>query len=102
LAVAVVGNQPTMTLGNAATAFAGGLVVAPIIGVLMGLASRPFQRFPVPLRIAVAGGSLYCAALLFVIANGLMWAIRLGRLPQDFWFKLLIAKGDTVGCGSLV
>lgn len=87
LAVAFLGNQPSMTLRNAATAFAGGLVAAPIIGVLMGLVSRPFRRLPILLRITVAGGSLYCAVLLFVVANGLMWAVRLGRLPQDFWFN---------------
>jgi len=87
LAVAFLGNQPSMTLRNAATASAGGLVAAPIIGVLMGLVSRPFRRLPILLRITVAGGSLYCAVLLFVMANELMWSIRLGRLPQDFWFN---------------
>ena len=92
LAVAVLGtrpsmNQPGMTLRNAATAFAGGLVTAPIIGLLIGLLSRPFRHLPVPLRIIVAGGSLYCAVLLFIVANGLTWAARLGRLPQDFWFN---------------
>ena len=87
LAVAFLGNQPSMTLPNAATAFASGLVAAPIIGLLMGLVSRPFRRVPILLRITIAGGSLYCAVLLFVMANELMWSIRLGRLPQDFWFN---------------
>lgn len=87
LAVAFLGNQPSMTLRDAASAFAGGLMAAPVIGLLMGLVSRPFQRLPVLLRITVAGGSLYCAVLLFVMANELVWAIRLGRLPQDLWFR---------------
>ena len=87
LAVGYVASQPSMTLRSAVVVFSGGLLASPIIGVLMGLISRRFQRLPVLLRIIVAGASLYGAALLFVVAYGLMWALRLGRFPQDFWFN---------------
>ena len=89
LGVAFIGNQPSITLGEAALTFAGGFIAAPLIGLLMGTVSKPFRHMPVGIRMLVAGASLYVAVLLFVIASGLFSALRYGRMPPDFWFNSL-------------
>jgi hypothetical protein len=96
LGVGFIGNQPSIfgwaaswspTLGEAARTVAGGLIAAPLIGLLMGTVSKPFRQMPLGIRMLVAGASLYLAVLLFVIASGLFSALRYGRMPQGFWFN---------------
>jgi hypothetical protein len=91
LAVAFVGNLPGSTLQDAALTVVGGVWAAPCIGLLMGVLSRGFSARPVILRAMLAGGSLYCAVLLFVVASGLVAALQHGRLPEDFWFNSVSA-----------
>jgi hypothetical protein len=49
----------------------GGVMAAPLIGLLMGLLSRPIVRLPIVARIFASLASLYAAALLFGLAVGL-------------------------------
>ena len=49
----------------------GGVIVAPLIGLLMGLIARPVHHWPVALRVIVAIFSLFVAAGLFGAAAGL-------------------------------
>ena len=48
--------------------FSGGLVAAPVIGVLVGLLSRHFSGLGRPAKIAVALANLYLAVWLFLVA----------------------------------
>lgn len=52
-------------------AICGGLIASPAIGLLIGIATRRWFRFPTPLRIAATLGSLYLAAALFGLAVGI-------------------------------
>jgi hypothetical protein len=87
LGVTFIGNQPIITLRQAAFTVAGGFIAAPLIGLLMGAVSRPFGHMPIGTRVLVAGASLYVAVLLFVIASGLFSALWYGRMPRNFWFN---------------
>ena len=49
--------------------FAGGLVAAPLIGVLVGLLSRNFSRLARSARVMVALANLYLAVWLFLMAT---------------------------------
>lgn len=69
----------------------GGIVVAPAIGVLMGATSRSFEWSPVFLRVAIAGVTLYGAALLFVLASGLVSGLMSGRIPDALFFNSMAA-----------
>jgi hypothetical protein len=87
LTVAFVILQPGITVRQATLWGAGGIVAAPLIGLLMGAVSKTFRHRPVGIRIVIAGASLYVAALLFVIASGLFSSMLHGRMPPDFWFN---------------
>ncbi len=87
LTVAFLGNLPSITLRQAALSVAGGVIAAPVIGLLMGAVSKTFQRMPVEIRILIAGGSLYLGALLFVIASRLFSSLLYGRMARDFWIN---------------
>ena len=50
-------------------ATAGGLVMAPLIGVVMGLLSVSFGRVRILARVGLAVGTLYVGASLFVFAS---------------------------------
>jgi hypothetical protein len=89
VAVAFIGNLPRITVGEAAVTVVGGMLAAPFIGLLMGLVSRLFRLTPRTLRILIAGGSLYVAVFLFLIASGLFSAAWSGRTPPDLWFNSL-------------
>jgi len=54
----------------------GGLVAAPVIGVLVAVAFRGFRGRPPAQRIALSLVSLYLAAGLFALATGLVDALR--------------------------
>ena len=56
------------TATEVARSFAGGLVAAPLIGVLVGLLSRNFSRFGRSARVMVALANLYLAVWLFLMA----------------------------------
>ena len=85
LIVAWIGNQPHMSLRESVVVTAGGAVAAPLIGILMGAASRLFGGMPAGIRVVIAGGSLYVAVFLFVVASGLFSSVLHGRMPQQFW-----------------
>ena len=57
-------------------AFWGGLVSAPIIGVMVGMIYRPVYRFPLAGRVAMSLLTLYLSALLFGLAWGITDAIQ--------------------------
>jgi len=71
--------------------FAGGLVAAPLIGMLVGLLSRKFSWLGQSARIAVALGNLYLAVWLFLMAAGIVrllggevgWAQAFEALVSD-------------------
>ena len=50
--------------------FSGGLLAAPLIGMLVGVTSHRFSGFGFGMRVFVALASLYMAAWLFVVAAG--------------------------------
>jgi hypothetical protein len=62
---------------DVARTFAGGIVSAPLIGLLVGHIARRFSNVSRAQRIWVALGDLYLAAYLFLLATGL------GHLVKD-------------------
>jgi hypothetical protein len=85
LAVAFMLKTPSTTFRQTALEFAGGVVAAPFIGLLMGQLSRTFGHLEVGMRIILAGVSLYAASVLFVMASLLLSSFRLGFPLRDFW-----------------
>jgi hypothetical protein len=79
------------TLSGVARMFLGGILAAPLIGVLIGVVSRRFASLGLSWRIAVALGDLYVATFLFVLAGG---AARLlfefSGLPQQLAPRALV------------
>ena len=72
----------------------GGLIASPAIGLLIGLATRPWVRLPAPLRVAAALLSLYAAAALFGLAIGVYdWLAGgiPGRVPHRVVFQAVQA-----------
>ena len=69
--------------------WAGGIVAAPLIGLLMGQVARIFGYFEeIVLRIIVAGASLYLAMVLFIMASFLTQFVLNGRLPANAWTNI--------------
>ena len=86
LAVGLLFSLPSDRLGHLTLTWAGGIIAAPLIGLLMGQVSRIFGYIEeTVLRIIVAGASLYCASVLFVMASLLFSSMRVGYLPKEFW-----------------
>src|SRR5262245_5773177 len=86
LAVSFLLAVPERGLGRLLLAWAGGIVAAPLIGLLMGQVSRIFGYFEeVLLRITVAGASLYVAMVLFIISSLLTPFVFTRHLPADVW-----------------
>lgn len=54
----------------------GGVVAAPVIGLLIAIAFRGFRSRPPAQRIALSLVSLYLAAGLFALATGIVDALR--------------------------
>jgi hypothetical protein len=76
----------TRGLEHLVLTWAGGIIAAPLIGLLMGQVSRIFGYFEeVFLRIIVAGASLYFAMVLFIMASFLTQYVLNGRLPANAW-----------------
>ena len=87
LAVSFLLAAPTRGLGL--LTWAGGIIAAPLIGLLMGQVARIFGYFEeVFLRIIVAGASLYLAMVLFIMASFLTQFILNGRLPANAWTNI--------------
>jgi len=86
LAVGFLFSLPSGRLGHVTLTWAGGIIAAPLIGLLMGQVSRVFGYIEETiLRSIVAGASLYAASVLFVMASLLFSSMRVGHLPKDFW-----------------
>lgn len=80
-----------------------GLVASPAIGVAMGVVSYTFLKEPIPIRMAIAVGTLYAAAALFGVATGVadqLWGSRpaaalsagdIARSAADMVFGLTIS-----------
>jgi hypothetical protein len=86
LAVGLFVNLWRGELGRVVIALAGGMIAAPLIGLLMGQVSRVFGYIEeVVLRIIVAGASLYAASVLFLMASFLLQSIRAGHLREHIW-----------------
>src|SRR5215468_8536037 len=84
LAVSFLLSGAPRGLGRLALIWAGGIIAAPLIGLLIGQVSRIFGYFQeVFLRVIVAGGSLYLAMVLFIMASLLTQFVFDGRLPAN-------------------
>ena len=92
LAVSFLVSTPTLGLGlgRVVLGCAGGIIAAPLIGLLTGPVSRIFGYFEeVFLRVIVAGASLYVAMVLFIIASFLTQFVVLNvRLPANPWTSI--------------
>src|SRR5262249_44593137 len=89
LAVSFLLAGATRGLGRLALTWAGGIIAAPFIGLLMGQVARVFGYFEeVFLRIIVAGASLYLAMVLFIMASLLTQLVFNGRLPANAWTNI--------------
>jgi hypothetical protein len=65
------GISPTSySMRRTAATFAGGIVAAPLIGLLIGSISRRFSDLGRPARLWMALGDLYFATYLFLLASG--------------------------------
>ena len=67
---------------DAARTFAGGVVAAPIIGLLVGHNSRRFSHLSRSQRFWVALGDLYLATYLSLLATGMGYVVR-GWIAQS-------------------
>jgi hypothetical protein len=99
-AVAFILKMPGTTFRQSALDFAGGMIAAPFIGLLMGQVSRIFGHLEVGMRIILAGASLYAASVLFVMASLLLSSLRLGFPIRDFWMNSFAAAwiGFSTSC----
>ena len=61
---------------DAARTFAGGVVAAPIIGLLVGHISRRFSHLSRSKRFWLALGDLYLATYLFLLATNVGYLVR--------------------------
>lgn len=78
-AVSPIHNTPL----DAAKTFAGGIVAAPVIGLLVGHIARRFSRLSRPQRFGVALADLYLATYLFLLATGVGHVVR-GWIARDY------------------
>jgi hypothetical protein len=69
------------TFASTAKALAGGIIAAPLIGMLMGLASKLFWRSGAA-RFLVPTITLYLAAFSFVLASQWFLGVTTGRRPD--------------------
>jgi len=67
---------------DAARSFAGGVVAAPIIALLVGHIARRFSHLTRSQRFWVALGDLYLATYLFLLATGVGYVVR-GWIAQS-------------------
>jgi len=87
LLVAFAGGLFSVPSRLGTVSVAGGILVSPFIGLLMGMVSKTFGTLPIVIRIVVAGVSLYIATLLFVIADNVFLSILMGRMIPNIWFN---------------
>lgn len=88
LAVIFLVATPTLGFGfgRLVLGWAGGIIAAPLIGLLMGQVARIFGYFEeVFLRIIVAGASLYLAIVLFIMGSFLTQFVLNQRPPANAW-----------------
>jgi hypothetical protein len=74
------------TLSEVVRTFWGGIVAAPVIGMLVGLLSRNFSGLGRSARIAVALANLYLAVWLFLLAANV---VRLLEGGGEWSFRAL-------------
>lgn len=71
--------------------FIGGVLAAPVIGLLIGVISRKFMSLGQPGRLAVALADLYVAAWLFLLAAGIArWFMEFSGSLQPLAFRALV------------
>src|SRR3954468_1023274 len=75
-AVAYAVSSIHSTPFDAARTFAGGIVAAPFIGLLVGHIARAFSYLNRPRRVLVALADLYFATYLFLLATGIGHFVR--------------------------
>ena len=75
-AVAYAVSPINITPFDAARTFAGGIVAAPVIGLLVGHIARRFSYLSRLQRFWVALGDLYLATYLFLLATGVGHVVR--------------------------
>src|SRR5262252_4594602 len=86
LALGFLFAAPERRFGHLVLTWAGGIITAPLIGLLMGRVSRIFGYFEeVLLRIIVAGASLYLAMVLFIMSSFLARFVFGPHLPPHIW-----------------
>src|SRR5687767_3107737 len=71
-------------------ASSGGLVAAPLIGLLIGKLARNFSRLGQSARIAVALANLYLAVWLFLLASSVVGLLA-GNVPWSRGFGALVS-----------
>ena len=70
--------------------FAGGLVAAPLIGVLVGLLSRNFSKLGRSARVMVALANLYLAVWLFLMAASVVKLV-VGEIAWSRGFEAFVS-----------
>ncbi len=68
---------------DAAKTFAGGIIAAPVIGLLVGHIARRFSYLSRPQRFGMALADLYLATYLFMVASGIGQVVR-GWLARGY------------------
>jgi hypothetical protein len=90
LAIAWSVSPSRSTPSGVVRGFSGGLVAAPLIGLLMGSLSRKFSRLGHSARIAVALANLYRAVWLFLMASNVV-GLLVGEVPWSRRFEALVS-----------
>lgn len=75
--VSPIGSTPS----EVGRMFLGGIIAAPVIGVLVGLLSREFSELGRPARIMIALADLYLAVWLFLLATNVVRVLFGGAGP---------------------
>jgi hypothetical protein len=71
--------------------FFGGLVAAPLIGLLIGVISRKFVNLGRSSRVAVTLADLYLATWLFLLAAGIVrLLVEFSGLAQQLAYRALV------------
>jgi hypothetical protein len=89
-AIAWIVSPIRSTPSEVVRTFSGGLIAAPLIGMLVGLLSRNFSRLGQSARIAVALANLYLAVWLFLMATSVM-RLLMGEVGWSRGFEALVS-----------
>ncbi len=77
-------------LGEVARTVSGGLIAAPVIGVLIGRMARTFLACRRSTRLAIALANVYLASLLFLMAVNLLHLLE-GNVARQRLFSALVS-----------